>query len=148
MPRLRRAARRRADRVIGLDTNVIVRYIMQDDVEQARLATRLMESLQVDQPGFVPLVVVVELAWVLTSAFELTRQQVVLAIETLLQTQQLQLEKADVLWRALRLYRDTAADFADCLVERSAAAAGCSATMTFDRGAVRHCGMTLLASAD
>ena len=130
--------------MIGLDTNVLVRYIMQDDALQAELATALIESLTVDEPGFVPLVALIELVWVLSSAFDLVRSQVVQALETLLLTKEIQVENAEVVWRALRLYRASAADFADCLIERSAAASGCSRTMTFDRGAVKHCAMTLV----
>lgn len=130
--------------MIGLDTNVIVRYIMQDDARQSKLASRLIESLTVEEPGFVPLVVVIELVWVLSSSFELVRAQVVSALEILLQTKEIQVERAEVVWRAVRIYRDSSADFADCLVERSAAAAGCARTMTFDRGAAKNCSMTLI----
>jgi len=130
--------------MIGLDTNVLVRYIMQDDPAQSPLATRLVESLTADEPGFIPLVAVIELVWVLSSSYELVRVQVVSALEILLQTKEIRVENAEVVWRAVRLYRDSAADFADCLIERSAAAAACARTMTFDRGAVTNCGMTLV----
>ena len=130
--------------MIGLDTNVIVRYIMQDDPKQARLASRLIEELTADVPGFIPLVVVIELVWVLSSSFELARAQITSALEILLQTKEIQVERAEVVWRALRIYREGSADFADCLIERSAVAAGCLRTMTFDRGAAKNCSMTLI----
>ncbi|MDR3453483.1 MAG: type II toxin-antitoxin system VapC family toxin [Rhodoferax sp.] len=130
--------------MIGLDTNVLVRYIMQDDARQSKLASRLIESLTVEEPGFFPLVAVIELVWVLSSSFELVRAQVVSALEVLLQTKEIQVERAEVVWRAVRIYRDSSADFADCLVERSAAAAGCACTMTFDRGAAKNCSMMLI----
>lgn len=130
--------------MIGLDTNVLVRYIMQDDVQQAKLASELIEAFTVDEPGFIPLVAVIELVWVLSSSVELVRSQVVRALEVLLQTKEIQVENAEVVWRAVRLYRASTADFADCLIERSAAAAGCARTMSFDRGAVKHCAMTLI----
>lgn len=130
--------------MIGLDTNVLVRYIMQDDAKQSKLASRLIESLTVEEPGFFPLVAVIELVWVLSSSFELVRAQVVSALEVLLQTKEIQVERAEVVWRAVRVYRDSSADFADCLVERSAAAAGCVRTMTFDRGAAKNCSMMLI----
>ena len=72
--------------MIGLDTNVLVRYLMQDDAKQAAKATRLMESLTVEVPGFVSIVSVVELGWVLTSAYGLTRSQLEQALEALLRT--------------------------------------------------------------
>ena len=130
--------------MIGLDTNVLVRYNMQDDAKQSKLASRLIESLTVEEPGFFPLVAVIELVWVLSSSFELVRAQVVSVLEVLLQTKEIQVERAEVVWRAVRVYRDSSADFADCLVERSAAAAGCVRTMTFDRGAAKNCSMMLI----
>jgi len=128
----------------GLDTNVLVRYIMQDDTKQSPLATRLIESLSVDAPGFVPLVSVTELGWVLTSAYELDRGQLIEAFEALLRTKELIVESAEVVWKALRLVQNSNADFADCLISSSAAAAGCAKTMTFDRGAAKGAGMTLI----
>ena len=130
--------------MIGLDTNVLVRYIMQDDAKQSSLATRLVESLTVESPGFVPLVSVVELAWVLSSAYDLDRGQVVDAFEALLRTKELVVERAETVWKALRVFQSANADFADCLIERSAAVAGCDRTVTFDRGAASGCGMTLV----
>ena len=129
----------------GLDTNVLVRYIMQDDAKQSALATRLVESLSTDAPGFVPLVSVVEMAWVLAGAYDLGRLQLAAAIEGLLRTKEIVVERADTVWRALRAYQSGSADFADCVIERSAAAAGCERTCTFDRAAARTAGMTLLA---
>ena len=128
--------------MIGLDTNVLVRYIMQDDVKQAPLATRLVESLSAEAPGFIPLVAVVELAWVLSAAYDLDRQQLVEAFEGVLRTKELVVEQAEVVWKALRAFQTANADFADCLIARSAAAAGCEKTMTFDRGAAKSGGMT------
>ncbi len=131
--------------MIGLDTNVLVRYIMQDDARQSPLATRLVESLSSQATGFVPLVVVVEIGWVLSSAYDLDRTQLVEAFEALLRTKELVIDQAETVWKALRVFQSTNADFADCLIERSASAAGCGQTMTFDRGAVKTCGMVLIA---
>lgn len=130
--------------MIGLDTNVIVRYIMQDDPRQSALATRLVESLTAATPGYVPLVSVTELFWVLSSAYGLERAQLVAALEGLLRTKEIVVEQAETVWKALRIFHRGNADFADCLIERSAAAAGCERTMTFDRGAVKGCGMRLV----
>lgn len=130
--------------MIGLDTNILVRYIMQDDARQSALAAQLVESLSAESPGFVPLVSIVELGWVLSSAYDLGRDQLVVALEGLLRTKEIVVERAETVWKALRVFRSTTADLADCLIERSAASAGCDATMTFDRGAAKGCGMTLL----
>ena len=70
--------------MIGLDTNVLVRYMMQDDPEQSPLSTRLVESLSVESPGFVALVSVVELGWMLDAAYALDRHQIADAFEALL----------------------------------------------------------------
>jgi predicted nucleic-acid-binding protein len=131
--------------MIGLDTNVLVRYIMQDDAKQAPQATRLVESLSAEAPGFLPLVAVVELAWVLSSAYDLDRAQLVEAFEGVLRTKELVIERAEVVWKALRAFQSVNADFADCLIAHSAASAGCEKTITFDRGAAKSAGMTLLA---
>jgi predicted nucleic-acid-binding protein len=131
--------------MIGLDTNVLVRYIMQDDFKQSPLATRLIESRSVESRGFVALVSVVELFWVMSSAYELDRGQLIAALEGLLRTKELVVERAEIVWKALRIFQSANVDFADCLIERSAAAAGCEKTMTFDRGAATNAGMTLLA---
>ena len=131
--------------MIGLDTNVLVRYIMQDDLKQSPLATRLIESRSVESRGFVPLVSVVELFWVMSSAYELDRGQLIAALEGLLRTKELVVERAEIVWKALRIFQTANVDFADCLIERSAAAAGCEKTMTFDRGAAKSAGLTLLA---
>ncbi len=131
--------------MIGLDTNVLVRHIMQDDPVQSAAASRLLGSLTAVDQGFVPLVALVELNWVLSSGYDLDRGQVVQAFEALLSARELVIEGAETVWKALRLFARSRADFADCLVERSAAAAGCVQTMTFDRGAAKDCGMSLVA---
>lgn len=130
--------------MIGLDTNVLVRYIMQDDPKQSPKATALIESLTPDSPGFITLVSVVELYWVLTSCYDLSGHQVKQALEVLLRTKQIIVDRADQVLRALRVFDHGKADFADCLIERIAVSAGCEQTMTFDVGAVKHAGMTLI----
>jgi predicted nucleic-acid-binding protein len=130
--------------MIGLDTNVLVRYIMQDDVKQSPKATALIESLDSEQPGFITLVSVVELYWVLTSCYGLSGQQVKQALEALLRSKQIIVDRADQVLRALRVFDEGKADLADCLIERTAAVEGCKQTMTFDAGAAKHAGMTLI----
>ena len=130
--------------MIGLDTNVLVRYIMQDDARQAAKANKLMESLTAQEPGFIALASVVELVWVLSSAYNLKRSQIVQALDLMLRSTQLVVDQADQVLRALRAYDAGKADFADCLIERTAAAAGCVRTMTFDVAAAKTAGMTLI----
>ena len=83
--------------MIGLDTNVIVRYIMQDDAKQATKTTQLIESLNADEPGFIALVSVIEVYWVLTSCFGLTGEQVAQALRRTGKAPQTKLWPRDVL---------------------------------------------------
>ena len=131
--------------MIGLDTNVLVRYIMQDDPMQSPKATHLIESLTSDQPGFVPLVAVVELLWVLSSSYALNRDQLVEALDLLLRSKEIVVDSADLVLQAQRRFAKGGADFADCLIERIAQAHGCQDTMTFDACAAKAAGMTLVA---
>ncbi|EQD74215.1 hypothetical protein B1A_04574 [mine drainage metagenome] len=130
--------------MIGLDTNVLVRYIAQDDSKQSPKATRLIEALTVDAPGYISIVSVVELVWVLTGCYALTRRELCEVLETLLRTKEIIVANADTVWKALRLFKEGKTDFADCLIERSANEAGCDYTATFDRDAARHCSMQLI----
>jgi predicted nucleic-acid-binding protein len=130
--------------VIGIDTNVLVRYIAQDDAAQARKATALIERECTESaPGFVGLVTLVELVWVAESCYAASRADVAQIVRRVLGTKQLVVQDAETAWQALRLFEGGRADFADHLIERSAAAAGCDRTATFDRDAAKA-GMYLL----
>ena len=130
--------------MIGLDTNVIVRYVAQDDPKQSPKATRLIESLTANSPGFITVVSVVELVWVLSSCYGSTKAEICEVLETLLRTKELVVAQADTVWKALRVFRNGKADFADCLIERFANEAGCNQTVTFDMAAATNCGMQLI----
>ena len=135
--------------MIGLDTNVLVRYLAQDDVRQAALATRLIEDkLSATEQGFISLVVVAELCWVLGSLFDASTEELVATMEDLLVTPRFFIEKRDVLQAAIGRFKMASSrkeGLADALIAEIAASAGCKATMTFDKAAVRAAGMTLLA---
>jgi predicted nucleic-acid-binding protein len=128
--------------VIGLDTNVLVRYVMQDDPRQSPRAARLIESLSADSPGFVPVVSLIELAWVLSGSYGLNRGQLAAVMAGLLRSKELVLDRAEAVAQALGGFVGSSAEFADLLIERLANAAGCTATMTFDVGAVKAARMT------
>jgi predicted nucleic-acid-binding protein len=128
----------------GIDTNVVVRYITQDDPVQSAAATKLFESLSSNRRGFVAMIVVVELVWVLQSCYKAGRNETARALETLLRSKELIVENADLVWQALRRFTSSNADFADCLVERCGHAAGCDHTLTFDQNAASAAGMKLL----
>jgi predicted nucleic-acid-binding protein len=130
--------------MIGLDTNVLVRYITLDDNKQAALASRLIESLSEASPGFISLVTIVELCWVLESAYKFTRSQLVQVFQTLMAVENFKIDRVAVVASAVRQYSESKADFADCLIERLCSNAGCDRTMTFDKGAAKAAGMVLV----
>lgn len=130
--------------MIGLDTNVLVRFISQDDPAQFSKAAALIGSLTAEEPGFVAIPSVVELVWVLTRAYQADRAFVIHVLEELLRAKEIVVEQAPLVWQALHLYKASKADFADCLIERSCQAAGCPYTMTFDAAAAKTAGMRLI----
>ena len=131
--------------MIGLDTNIVIRYIAQDDLVQSQKATRLIESLSSDVPGYIPLVALVEIVWVLEESYGLTKKELIVILETLLRTKELVVERAEVVARALGVFLASRAGFSDCLIERCAQAAKCEYTLTFDKAAAKSAGMRLLA---
>jgi len=130
----------------GLDTNVLVRYIAQDDPRQSAQASALIEALTPDAPGFVTSVALVESSWVMEDLYAADRERLAEIVETLLQTDVLIVESAEQTWRALAGFRKGKADFADYLIARLGEARGCSQTFTFDKAAARDGGMTLVGS--
>lgn len=130
--------------MIGLDTNVLVRYIAQDDAAQSAKATQLIESLSTESPGFITLVSIAELVWVMQGCYKATKEECVAILQTLLHTREILLENAEVIVMATHRYSASNADFADCLIERSANYAKCSCTMTFDSNAAKSAGMQLI----
>jgi predicted nucleic-acid-binding protein len=131
--------------VIGLDTNVVVRYLAQDDPKQSAAATKLFESvLTADDPGFVSSVVLCEIAWVLAECYGADRGRIRAAIEGLLAARQIAVEAPDTVRRALRAWGDSSADFADALIGSVAGSHGAAKTVTFDRAAAKLPGFELL----
>ena len=135
--------------MIGLDTNVLARYLTQDDVRQAALASRLIENdLTIASPGFISLVVLAELCWVLSRLYSATMDELADMISDLLNTPQIQVERREVVQAAIRRFKrgkSRKAGLVDALIAELASSEGCSATVTFDKAAVRAAGMTLLA---
>lgn len=124
-----------------LDTNVLARYIVQDDPEQSHAATRLIDSrCTVQSPGWVGVTVLLELVWVLTTAYRYEKAVVVSVIRQLLRTTELMVEDSESAWTALREFETGNADFADYLISHRNHASGCTRTYTFDRKAAlgRH----------
>ncbi len=129
----------------GLDTNVLVRYLAQDDPIQSRRATEIVEQrLTTENPGFISLVTVVETAWVLGRIYDLSSQQVAAAIERLLQADTLVLQNEQEVFTALAAVKSGRGAFADALIAALGLWAGCRTTVTFDKKATRLDGFELL----
>ena len=128
----------------GLDTNVLVRFFTLDDPRQSRRSELLLKTLTPEAPGFVSIVSLVELVWVLRSIYRLPKAHLILCLERLLDAPELVVESHAALTQALRRFAGARADFADCLIERSGHSAGCGETVTFDVNAAKNAGMTLL----
>lgn len=120
----------------GLDTNVLVRYVVQDNPEQAEAAERLIEGRCTrESPGFVSGLVLAELVWVLRGAYGYEKDVVVSVLRQILQTAELVVDDPALAWAALSDFETGPADFADCLIGQGNHAAGCTVTFTFDKKA-------------
>lgn len=128
--------------MIAVDTNVLLRYIVQDDRDQFALAERFLEQeLSPQEPGFVSLVAVCEIAWALERTYDLPREAIANAIMGLTKTPQLELESEDLVRVAAAQTRFT---IADTLIHLIGQARNCAGTVTFDRKFARMDGVELL----
>jgi predicted nucleic-acid-binding protein len=124
----------------GLDTNVLIRYLVADDETQAAKAKRYIEA----GPSYVNCIVLSEVVWVLESAYGYDKATVIAALERLLSTHELEVEDADVALAALHDYRRSTAGFTDCLIGHRNAAHGCRETGSFDKRAKGVAGFRML----
>jgi predicted nucleic-acid-binding protein len=132
--------------MIGLDTNVLVRYITQDDPIQSEQANALLESLSTDSEAYVTVVSLVELVWVLLSCYASSKSEISSVLENLLHTKYIIVQDTAIVWKALRNFKEGKADFPDCLIKHTSFDAGCSSVVTFDVKAARDGGMSLIGS--
>ena len=131
--------------MIGIDTNVLVRYIVQDDEEQARLASLVLEEeLDKQNQGLVSAVVLCELVWVLRRAYGYGKEQVVEVIQSLMSSADLVVDRVDDAWRALREYEAGSADFSDYYIGQMNRTLQAKTTYTLDRKAGSGSHFTLL----
>ncbi|MGH7778308.1 MAG: PIN domain-containing protein [Candidatus Binataceae bacterium] len=128
----------------GLDTNLLVRYLVHDDPTQAAIARRfIVEHCTALDPGFVNRIVICELVWVLERGYRLDRNQIADALDELLDAEQLLIEDEDNLRTAVTHYR-AGSDLADSMLAALNLRAGCDYTATFDKKAGRLGGFRLL----
>lgn len=131
-------------RMIGIDTNVLLRYLLRDDESQFVLAEHVFNSLEPATPGFITHVTLAEVYWVLTRSVHVARSQALAVIRQLVHTDSLEFEDGETVVRALGL-AEQGADFPDALIQGSMEMFGASETVTFDRHAAHRLGWRLLA---
>jgi predicted nucleic-acid-binding protein len=131
--------------MIGLDTNVLVRYLTQDDPAQSRRVNALIEhELTEAEPGFINVVTFAETVWVLESVYRFADDVIVAAVERMLQADVFVVESEREVVIALEAVRDRRGTFGDALIGTLGLKAGCTHTVTFDRGALRLDGFVAL----
>jgi len=132
--------------MIALDTNVLVRFLVQDDPDQARVANTVLDQLTDADPGFVAREVLVELVWVLERAYGYQRADIATALDGLVSATELVIESADEVGVAVDRYRNDSFGFADLMIAAAARRADASELVTFDRKAARLPGVRLLSA--
>ncbi len=132
--------------MIGIDTNVLVRYLAQDDPEQTMIATELIEKKCIDNnPAFINHIVLCETMWVLERLYNVKKILMIEIIEKILNTEQFEIYEIDIVWKALQEFKHkNKVDFADCLLSLINMDNGCNKTVTFDKAAAKTIGYKLL----
>jgi len=127
--------------VIALDTNVLVRFLVEDDPAQGRRAKALLQkAIDADEPCFVSDVVVCEVVWVLGTSYRVGRTEIGAILGQLLRARHLAFPSSERLARALAAYEAGRGDFADYLIREWAREGGCEAVMTFDGDLLKEAG--------
>lgn len=129
--------------MIGLDTNVLLRYLLADDEAQTPRAVGFIgNAAERGEKMFLSHVVLCEVAWVMKAGCSLPKDDIALVLTNLLRTAQFAIEDPDLASRALRRYEQGGADFADYLIAERAAEAGCDGVATFDGRLLKEAGFT------
>src|ERR1700722_12621481 len=129
--------------MLGIDTNVLVRYLVRDDQLQYEKARRLINrEISKGEPVLVALLVLLETEWVLRSRYELTKTEILATVSALLDAADLVFEDEPSVEHAVHSWKDSVAEFADCLIEAGSLRLGCAATATFDGNALSLAGFT------
>lgn len=132
---------------IGIDTNILVRYIVQDDPFQSKAASDLIEKeLSEDSLGFINIIVFCELVWVLSKAYKFKKNDIINVIKQVLMTDCFEVELSQLIWNALNEYEKLPADFSDCLIAELNKFQDIEVTLTFDKKASKHSRFKLLLS--
>jgi predicted nucleic-acid-binding protein len=122
----------------GIDTNVLVRYILQDDAKQSHQATSFIEKeCSVETPGFITGIILCELVWVLEKAYGYEAKNIALVLKYILETRQFHIHQSDIIWQAFQASVDENVSFADAYITKLNAHYACEYTITFDKKASR-----------
>lgn len=129
--------------MIGVDTNVLVRFLVQDDVVQGSLAKEFFASLSTEEQGYIGSTTMIETVWVLQKCYQTPHAVIAKSMEALLDSQELAFQDSPSIYQALQAYKK-GTDFADALIVCAAKQAGCKTTVSFDKKAATKLGMKLL----
>ena len=132
--------------MIAIDTNILVRHLVNDDLAQARAARELIESLTPERPGFICREVAIEVVWVLERSYKFPRTRIVAALEQLAASNNIVIESSEEVVTAAAAYEERRADFADLMILASSERANARPLYTFDRRFARLGGVNLLAT--
>lgn len=130
--------------MITLDTNVLVRFLVQDDAKQGQAAADLVETLTETDQGYICREVIIELVWVFERAYKMTRAQIAPVIEGLLSSREFLVENSDRVGLALARYETGGAGFSDQMILLAGTDVGCSYLVTFDKKLAREKGVRLV----
>lgn len=129
--------------MIGLDTNVLIRYLTQDDADQAEVANQAIELLTIAEPGYLSVVTLAEIHWVLWHTYRFKTAEILRVLEEVVSTDEFSVESPVIVRRALHS-ATAGADFADALLAESCRQAGCAEVLTFDKNAAKQLGFRLI----
>lgn len=129
--------------MIGIDTNILVRYLTEDDKEQSLIAAELLETYTGKTNSiFINNIIICELIWVLDRGYKYKKKQITDVIKQILSTEEFAFERQDVLWLALDQYNQNNADFSDCLIAELNKYHNCQKTFSFDKSVTKLNGFT------
>jgi predicted nucleic-acid-binding protein len=125
--------------MLALDTNVLVRFLVEDDeIQSAKVAKLIAQAREREEPLFVSSIVLCECVWVLTRSYRFGRNEVVDVLQQLLRARDLAVAFADTLSRAVTAYAKGKGDFADYVIREEAILHGCEGVITFDRALLKE----------
>lgn len=124
--------------IFGLDTNVLVRLLVKDDLEQVEAAsTRIKDEVSKDNLFYISDLVLLETFWVLESCYDASNENIIEAIEKMMLVAHFQYDDIDLLHRFVRIATESSSDLSDILIGLKAKANNCETTLTFDKRASR-----------